>query len=191
MGVPKLLSAVLIVTSLAACETPMQPTTGPVVPTPQANALQVDVADVQVLQAFDSSSWAAAEQAFASRMVDGMRTWAGARMVPVGRSGTVKLIVQNASIGERVQRVQTGPVSMERVAVYDGILDLRVEAVDRQTMRTGFADATVRRQRTAPVGTPPYERDRIWSEMATEMLSEVDAALPVEIQRRMPQMVLY
>jgi len=184
----RLVLGALILFGLAACETPQQPTTTITQPVYGA-PIKLDVAAIEVQRGFSTAGWAAAEQSFADKLLDGVDTWARTRLVAVGRTGSAKVIVQNASVGERVLRRQNSATTMERVKQYDGVVSVKIDAIDRATMRTGFADATVSRSRTMPIKTSVAKRNRTWNDMAYDMLKELDSTLGAIVKKRMPRLI--
>lgn len=189
MGMIRLLGVLLALSGLAACGTAGGST--PMIPEPYSSrTVKLDVKDVTVVKAFDTTSWSAGDRMTSDRLIDGIGAWARSRLAPAGPSGSAKVIVQNASIGEQVQRVQTSALTMDRVTVIDGIVDVRIEAIDRRTSRVAFSDVVVRRQATTSAGSPPEERERIRADMARDMMREMDDRLDGEVRRRMGSVIL-
>jgi hypothetical protein len=189
MSILRALTAVLAVIGVAACETAAITPAGSDVPA-YTFTTKLDVANISTVQAFDTSTWRPAERMFADRLVSAVGAWSNSRLKAVGSAGAAKVIVQNASVGEQVQRQQTGPTSMAPVTVYDGVLEVKVEAADRRSGRVGTAEATVRRQQSVPGTVTPEQRDQIWSDMARDMLNELDTKLPPQVKTRLGYLVV-
>ncbi len=181
MTIVRVLAAAVTVFGLAACEVgPMKPAASDI--PAYTFTTKLDVANVAPVQGFDSATLTPAERSFADRLVSAVGAWANSRLKPVGKAGTAKVVVRNASIAEQVQGQQG--------RLYESVLDVRVEAVDPRSNQPVAAEARVTSRRSAPGTVTPEQREQLWAEMARDMVNDLDAKLPPQVRSKLGNLVV-
>ena len=172
---------VVLLGALAACTTPAAapPPPHPVV-TPRGEIFLLDVAEVEVVQPPPAAMNEPVD------MVGIVADWCRQRLRPVGASGKAKVTIHNALIRESFVRTPIpGALTFQRLRKFDGRLDVHMDVTNRSTQRFGFADGSAARSRTAPQDIDEGERQRIWYDMAQDMLDDLNVALESSVRQRL------
>ena len=181
----RLLAALAVPALLAACAS-APASTLPSSPQPvmSGEVFDLDVAEVTVLQAGAPES---------GTVVDLRATvddWARRHLRPAGASGRIKVSVNNASIRESIyRRTAPGGTSFERIRQFDGLVDLKFDATDIRTQRSGFAGATVSRTDSLPYSASSAEIDHLTARLTDAMLRDLLSAVEASLHARLGRFV--
>ncbi|WP_142848093.1 hypothetical protein [Telmatospirillum sp. J64-1] len=108
--------------------------------------------------------------------------WAQDRLQPIGREGTARFVIEQASVTEEIlptDRGVTGLFKREQEARYDANLRVSLQILDNRRMPVAEITAQASRSRTVPQGLTLNERDKIWYEMVENLTSDLNARLEV------------
>ena len=110
--------------------------------------------------------------------------WAKDRLKAVGRSGTARFIITQASVVETKLKQTEGIKGMfmiDQGERYDGTLSAQVEVSGGIARGTAMARAGVRASRTISEDATLAERERKWFDMIEAMVNELDKTLEMQI----------
>jgi hypothetical protein len=111
---------------------------------------------------------------------DAIRRWANERVRAMGASGTMRVIIKDASITETSLKPTTGvrgAFTTDQSERYDGRLsvDLVVEVPSRQFQ--GYTGATVSRTISVPENVSLQGREDAWHSLVERMMADLNAKL--------------
>jgi hypothetical protein len=111
---------------------------------------------------------------------DAIRRWANERVRAMGASGTMRVIIKDASITETHLKPTTGvrgTFTTDQSERYDGRLsvDLVVEVPSRQFQ--GYTGATVSRTISVPENVSLQGREDAWHSLVERMMADLNAKL--------------
>jgi hypothetical protein len=175
-----LLTALLL---LSACQPPEPPPVRlPELSFAEYGPLVFDVARIDVVDRREQPSGGAAriEAQAPVPPADALRRWAQDRLRAAGSSGTLTVIIKDASITETpLQKTGgiRGTFTTDQSARFDGRIDVELVAEDRGRRYQGFTTATATRSTTMPENASLDRRDRILRTLVEEMMKEVNYRL--------------
>lgn len=116
---------------------------------------------------------------------DAVTRWVGDRLVPVGRSRLVRVVVKDASVIE-VPLEKTGGIkgwfTTDQAERYDATMEVVVE-IRSDVGRDAYASARVKRSQTIEEGASPAKRREVWYAMTERLMADLDK----ELERSMRQ----
>ena len=119
-------------------------------------------------------------------MSGAVEAWLREHLVAVGTSGRIRANINDAAVRESVvNRTARGGLSFDRTYQYDGMVDVRIDATDRQTQRAAFAGASASRSGTLHGGATPDQRHQTASEVADGVMWDFEEGLSDDIRRRL------
>jgi hypothetical protein len=121
-------------------------------------------------------------------LLEAAETWAKDRLRAVGRTGSVRLTIEQASVTEtKLKKTDgvKGVFTTDQAERYDGTLSMQLEAFGNINNGAATARATVRLSRTVPEDATLVEREGVWFKMTEAMMTEMNKALEARIRRHM------
>ena len=116
---------------------------------------------------------------------DAVTRWVGDRLVPVGRSRLVRVVVKDASVVE-VPLEKTGGIkgwfTTDQAERYDATMEVVVE-IRSDVGRDAYASARIKRSQTIEEGASPAKRREVWYAMTEKLMADLDR----ELERSMRQ----
>ena len=124
---------------------------------------------------------------------DAIRRWANERVRAMGASGTMRVIIKDASITETTLAPTTGvrgAFTTDQSERYDGRLsvDLVVEVPSRRFQ--GYTGATVARTISVPENVSLQGRDDAWHSLVERMMADLNAKLEEGIDANLSAVTL-
>mgnify|MGYP007046913231 CR=1 FL=1 len=180
------LAAVLSV-GLAACETPVQMEEQSELTFSHLPKLSFNVAKVGVVDNYRSPEKAPnVEHLLPTSPAAGLERWARDRLKAVGKSGTLRLIIEDASVIEATLKKDTslrGTFTKQQSQRYDFAVRGSLEAVDAGGLVAATANANARRSITVREDITLHERKKIWFETVEKLLSDFDREMERNARR--------
>jgi len=108
------------------------------------------------------------------------RRWALSRLVAAGGAATARVTILDGSVkAEDLSRDLgiEGAFKLEQEVLYAGRLEVMVEIVDPDGVAVAVARAEVDRHQTLPEGTTLNQRDRMFFDMADQLVTDLDQEL--------------
>lgn len=116
------------------------------------------------------------------------RRWSDDRIRAVGKEGSVKVTLREASVIEvALKKTEglTGAVTTDQSERYDGTIVMEIEVLSENGDREAFVTATARRSRTVPEDITLNEREKVFFEMTEAMMNDLNAELERQIQQHL------
>ena len=181
----RVFGALAIPAFLAACAAPQAgpaPQPQPVIPA--AQYFNVDVASVEI------QHYGAPAPGTTVDLRGTIDAWAREHLHPVGASGRLRVIVNDAAIRESVyRRTAPGGTGFERLRQFDGLIDLKLEATDIRTQRSGFSGASASRTDVLPATADPYTIDSLTQRMTQALLLDLRDSVEASLQSRLSRFI--
>jgi hypothetical protein len=143
--------------------------------------ISFDVARIEVVQQYQPPQVPPnVEHLTPVQPTDAIRRWANERVRAMGSSGTMRVIIKDASITETHLKPTTGvrgTFTTDQSERYDGRLsvDLVVEVPSRQFQ--GYTGATVSRTISVPENVSLQGREDAWHSLVERMMADLNAKL--------------
>ncbi len=149
-------------------------------------SLAIDVQQVEIAREYKPPGTKPhVEHLFPVTPSDAVTRWVGDRLVPVGRSRLVRVVVKDASVVE-VPLEKTGGIrgwfTTDQAERYDATLEVVVE-IRSDIGRDAYASARVKRSQTIEEGASPAKRREVWYAMTERLMADLDK----ELERSMRQ----
>jgi hypothetical protein len=110
----------------------------------------------------------------------GLRQWATVHFHPAGLSGSVQIIIRDASIIE-VQLPRTEGIksvfTTDQAQRYDGRIEVRIVGQSPGTGFSGYIQATATRSISVPEDITLAGREATWNTMTSDMIDDISAQL--------------
>lgn len=187
-----LASALLVL--LAACTTGPKP--APAFPPFEFRAkppVRFDVAHIEIEDRYRPPLKAPnVEHLFPIPLAAAAQRWAEDRFQAVGRTGTARVLIEDASATLKslpVDKGFTGLFKREQAEELNGELSVRIEIGGLASRATGFAEAKAVGRRTIPENVSLNERDRIYYEFAKELTEKLDQSMDQAIAKYLQPLV--
>jgi len=106
--------------------------------------------------------------------------WVQGRLIPVGKTGSVIVIIRDASVLEVPLALQRGVKNFftrQQSHRYDGTIDLRVEIRDSDNNVKAVVQSVAQMSRTVPENLSIKAREEIWFKLTEEMMGDLDKSL--------------
>lgn len=173
----------ILVLALAGCETPVEVQKFPELTFAHLPQIKLDVAHVEVVAKYRPPMKAPnVDHLLPTPPIKALRRWAADRLKAVGRTGTARLVVHDASVVETALEKKSGLVASftkQQAQRYDFLIDTTLEIIDGQ--RRGHADARVTRFTTVREDASLNERDRIWFKETEALMTDFNAEMEKNI----------
>jgi hypothetical protein len=143
--------------------------------------ISFDVARIEVVQQYQPPQVAPnVDHLTPVQPADAIRRWANDRVRAMGSSGTMRVIIKDASITETHLKPTTGvrgALTTDQSERYDGRLsvDLVVEVPSRRFQ--GYTGATVARTISVPEDVSLQGREDAWHSLVERMMADLNAKL--------------
>lgn len=178
---------------LAACESPPPPPTYPSITYLDRQPIMLDVANVEVQQAYRPPLQAPnVEHRLPVSLSEAVARWAQDRLRPVGASGTAVFIVTDASVVEEklpTKKGITGLLTTDQAAKYNGRVAAKLEVTQGGGLASGFAEASAVRSQTVPEDITLAERDRTFYRMEESLAKDFDREMELVVRDKLRQFV--
>lgn len=168
---------------LSACQPPEPPPVRlPELSFAQYGPIVFDVARIDMVDRREQPSGGAAriESQAPVPPADAVRRWAQDRLRAEGTTGTLTVVIKDASITE-TPLPKTGGIrgtfTTDQSARFDGRIDVELVAEDRGRRYQGFTTATATRSTTMPENASLDQRDRILRKLVEDMMQDVNYRL--------------
>lgn len=179
-----LLAAVLLLAS--ACETTPATPSYPEITFGHMPKIPLNVARIEVVDAYKPPLRAPnVEHWFPRRPAAVARRWVKDRLQAVGRAGSARVTIQDASaIEEKLATTKglKGAVTRDQAFRYVVRLAVRVDVETAGGLGKGFAEAQAKRTRSAPEDITLNDRDKLFFEMTEALARDIDRELEANIR---------
>lgn len=172
--------------ALAACESTVSRPQFPSLTYAHMPTLRFNLADVATASEFAAPLAAPhIEHAMPEAPEKAMRQWAEDRLAAGGSSGRIVFTIIDASVVEAELPVDSGisgAFKEQQAERYTGTAEARLEVIDTQGTRRGFASAKVSLSRTVPEGITLNERDQALFTLTEDLMKRFDAEMEKNIR---------
>lgn len=187
MSARRSIAALLLAAGLAACETPVQMQNQPELTFGHLPKLSINVAKVGVVDNYRAPGKAPnVEHLLPTSPAIGLERWARDRLKAVGKSGVLRLIIDDASVVETTLKKDTslrGTFTKQQSQRYDFAVRGSLEAVDAGGRVAATATANARRSITVREDITLNERKRVWFEAVEQLLMDFDREMERNARR--------
>ena len=168
--------------ALSACTTTAQapaPQSLPALTFEQMQPVALNVAKIEVSDEFNTPvTEGHVEQLFPLSPASAAKNLAEKKLTAEGSGNILRVIIEDGSVKETKLPVGQdfwSNFSREPSERYDARVSLRFELVNEQApdVVIGHASVVAERAKTVLEGTSPADRDRAWTEMTNEMMSDL------------------
>ena len=114
-----------------------------------------------------------------------LHRWAAERFRASGRSGTVQVIIRDASIVEKQLPRSDGIKSLftiRQAQEYDGRIEVRIVGQNPESKFSGYAQVAAARSITVPEDISLAGREETWDTLVRQMIADLDARIPQALQ---------
>jgi hypothetical protein len=188
--------AVLAALALTSCANPPEVARVAAPSFAQSTPFSLDVADVQIVEEYQSPLRAPnAEQLFPTTPAEAMKSWVHDRIRAAGTDGQLSVIIKNAAVIEttlpKTQGLK-GTFTNDQEARYDATLTVEMRVYKRGgAMSDASLSVTATRSQTVPEKASAYERDRIFNQILTDLMTSINAELEKNIQQYFGAVLVY
>ena len=176
---------------LLGCETLVHVETFPDLTFAHLKPIKLNVAKFEVVSQYQAPLRPPnVEHLFPTPPVKALKQWAKDRFRTVGRSGTARLVILNATAIEVQLQRKTGltaTFTKQQSERYDLTVDTVLEVSDGR--RGGRVSARVTRFMTLREDITPNERKRAWFDMTEALVKDFDAEIEKNIRQVLPEWV--
>ena len=171
---------------LAGCDTAPPPPTFPDIRFTGLPPLALDVASIEIRSEFQPQFHPPyVEHVFPVSPERAIETWARDRLRSVGRQGTARFTLLDASVVE-TELPRTGGIKGEfttQVAErYDASLAARLDILDARGFPVRTANVKVVRSQSVLEGLTPNQRDQTWYDMTRALVTDFNQQMESEIR---------
>jgi hypothetical protein len=183
------LPALLMVSGLAlvGCETPTA-TAIPALTFAHLEQIRFDAAIVEIVDEYRPTLAAPnVDHIFPTSPAQAARDWAAARIGAAGVTGSVRVVIQNASVVKIDLPVRTGVGGLffnEQDVRYEAVLEISIE-YRRGLFVTSSVRTEVMRSRTAPESISVAERNQLFFNLIEDLLADLDTEMVRNIAQYM------
>ncbi|HVI52572.1 MAG TPA: hypothetical protein VM661_15285 [Candidatus Sulfotelmatobacter sp.] len=113
-----------------------------------------------------------------------LKRWVQDRLRPVGRTGTLRVLIHDASATEVALKTDqgfTGLFKKEQAARVNMVLDVSLQMLDDHQMPVAEVSAHAERERTRPEGQKLNERDKLLYDMVEELMAAYNSQVDPNI----------
>ena len=106
--------------------------------------------------------------------------WVQGRLIPVGKTGSVIVIIRDASVLEVPLPLKRGLkefFTRQQSHRYDGTIDVRIEIRDSDNNAKAVIQSVAKMSRTVPENLSIKAREEIWFKLTEEMMGDLDKSL--------------
>lgn len=122
-----------------------------------------------------------------------MERWTNDRLRAVGREGTARVVLSNASLIETPLRV-TGGVrgwfTTEQAARYDAAIEIAVQIIDAGGVQRAYTLARADRSRTVSENTTLAEREKVLFDLVEATTTEINGELDKSIRQFLQRYII-
>ena len=106
--------------------------------------------------------------------------WVRGRLRPVGKNGSIIIIIRDASVIEVPLALKRGlkeVFTRQQSHRYDAVIDLRVEVRESDNSVQAIVQSVAKMSRTVPENLSIKAREEIWFKLTEEMMEDLDKSL--------------
>ena len=110
--------------------------------------------------------------------------WADQRLRAIGGAGVARVIISDASVVENKLPVESGirgTFTTNQSARFDARVHMRVEIRNDRGFTDAFAEAGAARSRTIPETASVHDKDKLFIDLVTGLMSDLNAQLDANI----------
>jgi hypothetical protein len=174
-------AALLGLLLLVGCETAASRPTFPDIRFTNEPRLRVDVAAVDLQDAFHASfRFPNVEHLFPIPPEHAMQNWAEDRLEATGTMRRLRVRIVDASVTEtELPRTKglTGAFTTDQAQRYDAKAAMSIDILDDRGLSESTIEASVSSTRSVPEGLTPNQRDETWYAMTKDLMTALDRQL--------------
>jgi len=178
--------------ALGGCETPA-PAAIPTLTFAHLEQIRFDAATIEIIDEYRPTLAAPnVDHLFPTSPAQAARDWAAARIGAGGSTGSVRVIIQNASVVQINLPVRKGVEGLffnEQDVRYEAILEMSIE-YRRGLLVTSSVRTEVMRSRTASESMSVNERSQLFFKLTEDLLADLDAEMARNISQYMADSLL-
>ncbi len=183
----------LVLLLLSACL--MTPENAPFAPySPKAPSIALDVASVEVVEAYQSSGAAPyVEHSFPITPADAVKTWVKKRLKTTGQSRRLEVTIKDASAKAEKLPLKDGIEGLltnEADTRVNARIEVEMRLYSDKTMSDASVNVVALRSQTFSESTPLAERDRLLYDLVLTMMDDLDRSLEKNIRENFGKAVM-
>jgi hypothetical protein len=179
----------MFVFATAGCAPGREPTPLPQIAFASDRPLVLNVAEVEVVSAFQASGQPPrVEQRFSTSPETALKRWPADRLRAGGRTGTARFTITDAAVSKT--QLQTTPglrglFTREQAERYDAAAAATLEILDDYGNRLAVVETRAERTRTVPESARRDEIDRIRFTMIDTLMAEFDREMEKAVRQHL------
>lgn len=174
---------------LTGCETPPEPASLKPISFASLPPITLDVARIEIQRVYQSpGKLPNVEHEMPVNLLNTAERWAKERLRAVGRYGTARLTIDQASVIEtKLKKTEgiRGAFTTDQTERYDATLVMAIEVSGGAGKGQAVARTTVKASRTIAEDATLAERERLWHGMVAKVMAELNAAFEARIRRHL------
>ncbi|MEB3701901.1 hypothetical protein Bealeia1_00970 [Candidatus Bealeia paramacronuclearis] len=148
--------------------------------------LKVDVAHIEVVKKFKSKNQRPhVEHEFPVPPIAMVQQWVHDRFLAVGKSGTMTVTIEDASVVEVVLKGTKGfkgLFTIDQSERYDANVALKIEVTDDAGTSTGFTNASAKGSKSVSENMTLGQRRKVWMNLMEKVLNNLDGEVERNVQ---------
>jgi len=186
MNVLRLLSPIVAILMLAACESAPPRPNFPDIHITGAPPIRLAVGGIDIRNDFKPSFQNPhVEHLFPIPPVHAMENWAHDRLVAAGGNARAVFTISDASVTETELKKKeegiTGAFTKEPAQRYDATLEVTLSIVDERGMPVRTVNVKAFRSQTVLEGITPNDREQAWYDLTKTLMNDFDRQMSAEI----------
>ena len=175
----------LVVSVLAACETPAPKPATPTLSYADLGPIRLDVAKIEIVDEYiPPLKHPNVEHEFPISPAEAVERWARDRLVAGGRERTARFIIRNAAVREVGLKKKTGLrglLTSDQSERYDGQVTVVLEIRSSRGFRDGFVEVTSEHSRTVAEDVTVNAREKLFLEITERLISDFNTEIEKQI----------
>jgi hypothetical protein len=186
MNVLRLLSPIVAMLMLAACESAPPRPNFPDIHITEGAPIRLAVGGIDIRDDYKPSFQRPhVEHLFPIPPAHALENWAHDRLVAAGGNARAVFIISDASVTETELKKKeegiTGAFTKEPAQRYDATVEVTLSIVDERGVRVRTVNVKAFRSQTVLEGITPNEREQAWYDMTKMLMSDFDRQMSGEI----------
>ena len=186
MNVLRLLSPIVAILMLAACESAPPRPNFPDIHITGAPPIRLAVGGIDIRNDYKPSFQGPhVEHLFPIPPVHAMENWAHDRLVAAGGNARAVFIISDASVTETELKKKeegiTGALTNEPAQRYDATVEVTLSIVDERGMPVRTVNVKAFRSQTVLEGITPNDREQAWYDLTKTLMNDFDRQMSAEI----------
>ena len=180
---------IVLVVTVAGCETPVQRRNFPEITFSHLPPISLDVGAIEVVRLFEPPLKAPhVEHETPAPPLKAVERWIADRLRATGTGGLAKVTIRDASVVEVPIKPLggiRGAFTTEQSERYVARIEVEIEAVGGRGLRAGNAVARTERTQTIAEDATLTQRETLWFEMTENLMQDFDRTFEAQIRKHL------